>query len=93
MCIRDRLGANPVQALTGNNMPISRLRGNWLAVDTGAGTIPALATFNPAYLLRRPEEKAKAWADLLALRRRPVSYTHLDVYKRQGQRGASITTR
>lgn len=67
------LGANPVQALTGNNMPISRLRGNWLAVDTGAGTIPALATFNPAYLLRRPEEKAKAWADLLALRRRLFS--------------------
>lgn len=64
------LGANPVQALTGESAPISRLRGNWLSVQTGAGEIPALATFNPAYLLRRPEEKAKAWADLLALRRR-----------------------
>lgn len=64
------LGANPVQALTGSADPISRLRGSWLGVDAGAGTIPALATFNPAYLLRRPEEKAKAWADLLALRRR-----------------------
>jgi DNA polymerase len=64
------LGANPVQALTGNDAAISRVRGNWLDVETGAGPIPALATFNPAYLLRRPEEKAKAWADLLALRRR-----------------------
>ena len=64
------LGANPVQALSGNSAPISRVRGSWLDIDLGAGPIPALATFNPAYLLRRPEEKANAWADLLALRRR-----------------------
>lgn len=64
------LGANPVQALTGNATPISRIRGSWLQVDAGAGAVPALATFNPAYLLRRPEEKARAWADLLALRHR-----------------------
>jgi DNA polymerase len=64
------LGANPVQALTGNTTAISRVRGTWLHVDAGAGPIPALATFNPAYLLRRPEEKARAWADLLALKHR-----------------------
>jgi DNA polymerase len=64
------LGANPVQALTGNATPITRVRGSWLQVDAGAGPVPALATFNPAYLLRRPEEKARAWADLLALKHR-----------------------
>jgi DNA polymerase len=64
------LGANPVQALTGETTPISRIRGSWLQVDVGAGPIPALATFNPAFLLRRPEEKARAWADLLALKHR-----------------------
>jgi DNA polymerase len=64
------LGANPVQALTGNTTAISRVRGTWLQVDAGTGPIPALATFNPAYLLRRPEEKARAWADLLALKHR-----------------------
>lgn len=68
------LGANPMQALTGNATPISRIRGSWLHVDAGTGAgggpIPALATFNPAYLLRRPEEKARAWADLLALKHR-----------------------
>ena len=64
------LGANPVQALTGTPTPISRIRGTWLNVDAGAGSIPALATFNPAYLLRRSEEKARAWADLLALKHR-----------------------
>jgi DNA polymerase len=64
------LGANPVQALTGNALAISQVRGQWLDVDAGAGAVPALATFNPAYLLRRPEEKARAWADLLALKHR-----------------------
>jgi DNA polymerase len=67
------LGGPAAQALTGDATPISRLRGRWLDVDTGAGTVPALATFNPAYLLRRPEDKALAWADLLAFRRRMLS--------------------
>ena len=61
------LGAKPTQALTGETAPIGRIRGQWLTVGDG---IPALATFNPAYLLRRPEEKARAWADLLTLRQR-----------------------
>jgi DNA polymerase len=65
------LGGNPTAALTGNVLPISRVRGQWLEVDAGDGKpVPALATFNPAYLLRRPEEKARAWADLLALKHR-----------------------
>lgn len=67
------LGGPAAQALTGDATPISRLRGRWLEVDTGAGRIPALATFNPAYLLRRPEDKALAWADLLAFRRRMLA--------------------
>ena len=64
------MGANPVQALAGETAPITRVRGSWLSVDAGGGPVPALATFNPAYLLRRPEEKARAWADLLALKHR-----------------------
>lgn len=64
------MGAKPVSALTGAQDPIGRVRGNWLTIGAGANSVPALATFNPAYLLRRPEEKARAWADLLDLRRR-----------------------
>jgi DNA polymerase len=67
------LGGTAAQALTGDQTPISRLRGRWLEVDVGAGPVPALATFNPAYLLRRPEDKALAWADLLAFRRRMLA--------------------
>ncbi|AHM03114.1 Uracil-DNA glycosylase, family 4 [Roseibacterium elongatum DSM 19469] len=45
---------------------ITRLRGQW---DEVQGR-PALPMFHPAFLLRQPPEKAKAWADLLALNAR-----------------------
>lgn len=64
------LGASPVRALTGAEQAIGHIRGNWLKVQAGDAVIDALATFNPAFLLRRPAEKARAWADLLALKRR-----------------------
>jgi uracil-DNA glycosylase len=45
---------------------ITRLRGQWAEV---AGR-PAIPMFHPAYLLRRPQDKAHAWADLLSLQAR-----------------------
>ena len=30
----------------------------------GSRRIPVVVTYHPAYLLRRPIEKAKSWADL-----------------------------
>lgn len=45
---------------------ITRLRGTWAEV---AG-LPALPMFHPAYLLRSPEFKREAWADLLSLQAR-----------------------
>lgn len=60
------LGGGVVESLTGRAEPIGKLRGQWLDV----GTVPALATYNPGYLLRRPQDKAQAWADLLAFKRR-----------------------
>jgi DNA polymerase len=42
---------------------ITRARGQW---RTWRG-IPAMVTFHPAYLLRQPGEKRKAWQDLQAL--------------------------
>ncbi|HSK39625.1 MAG TPA: hypothetical protein VK943_07640, partial [Arenibaculum sp.] len=59
---------------------ITRLRGRWFdyalssSSGTGAGTIPAtipaLATYHPAYLLRQPAQKRDAWRDLVAFRKR-----------------------
>lgn len=42
---------------------ITRMRGQW---DKAVGR-PALPMFHPAYLLRNPENKRDAWADLLSL--------------------------
>ncbi len=64
------LGTTPTHTLTSGTDAISALRGRWLVHDTGDSAIPALPTFNPAYLLRRPDAKRKAWADLLAFKRR-----------------------
>jgi uracil-DNA glycosylase family 4 len=41
---------------------VGRLRGREHRFQPG--DIPLIVTYHPAYLLRRPEEKAKAWQDL-----------------------------
>jgi DNA polymerase len=56
------MGNHACQGLIGRK-GITRLRGDWAEVMGR----PALPMFHPAYLLRKPHEKAKAWTDLLAL--------------------------
>jgi DNA polymerase len=63
------LGGLPAGTLAGSKEPISALRGRPLTVVANGVAIRALPTFNPAFLLRRPEAKALAWADLLAAQR------------------------
>lgn len=45
---------------------ITRIRGQWRMLENR----PALPMLHPAYLLRTPEAKREAWADLLALQAR-----------------------
>lgn len=59
------VGNHSAQALLGRT-GITRLRGTW----TEALGRPALPMFHPAYLLRQPERKREAWADLLSLQAR-----------------------
>ena len=70
------LGGAAAKTLLRVNVSVTREHGRWFrlppdgaAADEGAG-IDAIPTFHPAYLLRTPGEKAKAWRDLLAIRRR-----------------------
>ncbi len=58
------LGRFAAQALTGSAEPIGRLRQR--AWDW-RGT-PLVVSYHPAYLLRTPQDKAKAWADLCLAR-------------------------
>lgn len=44
--------------------PLGRLRGRVHHARLGDQTLPVIVTYHPAYLLRSPAEKAKAWADL-----------------------------
>ena len=45
-------------------MPLGKLRGRVHEVTLGGQRLPVVVTYHPAYLLRSPAEKAKAWADL-----------------------------
>jgi DNA polymerase len=62
------LGKSATQAMLGTDDGIMRLRGRKLQLvrEGLAGPIPCLPMLHPAYLLRRPGDKAKAWADMLA---------------------------
>lgn len=64
------IGDKPSKALLQTDTPITKLRGNWFDLQFGELTVPALPTFNPAYLLRMPAHKALAWRDLLMFKAR-----------------------
>ncbi len=54
------MGKFAVQALLRSDEPIGKLRGR---VHRYQG-VPLVVTYHPAYLLRSPQDKAKAWEDL-----------------------------
>ena len=56
------LGRIAAQRLLQTNTSLARLRGQVHMLDT-SGT-PVIVTYHPAYLLRSPAEKRKAWQDL-----------------------------
>jgi uracil-DNA glycosylase family 4 len=66
------LGKFAAQTLLRDPTPISKLRGRW----SSYGGVKLMPTFHPAYLLRSPEEKKRAWEDLQLVMKelgRPVS--------------------
>ncbi len=70
--IRPRLilcvGAVSARNLLRTNAAVGELRGRWF--EYGPAAIPLRVTYHPAYLLRSPEQKARAWEDLVAVARR-----------------------
>ncbi len=59
------IGDATIRALTG--MGLAPARGSIHAINLGDGTVPAVATFHPRFLLQHPALKADAWADLRML--------------------------
>ena len=61
------VGRIAAQNLLGIDKPMKAMRGQQFSyADTG---IPLLVTYHPAYLLRSPREKRKAWQDLKQAKR------------------------
>ena len=61
------VGRIAAQNLLATDTPIGKLRGHVHAF--GTQRIPLVVTYHPAYLLRSPTEKRKAWEDLKFARR------------------------
>lgn len=66
------VGRFAIQTLLNTKKPVGELRGMVHTVTVDGLDIPAVVTYHPAYLLRRPEEKSKAWDDLLLLQQQGV---------------------
>ena len=54
------VGRIAAQNLLGTDAPVGRLRGRRHSL----GEVPLVVTYHPAYLLRSPSQKRKAWEDL-----------------------------
>lgn len=61
------MGRISASTLMEDTVRITRIHGKWTSPPRAQGR-PLLPTLHPAYLLRQPAEKAKAWSDLLTLR-------------------------
>ena len=61
------VGRIAAQNLLATDTPIGKLRGH--VHRFGSAGIPLVVTYHPAYLLRSPTEKRKAWEDLKFARR------------------------
>jgi len=60
------MGNPSTKTLRDTTQGITKMRGQWGEVLG----IPSVPLFHPAYLLRSPEKKREAWADLLSLKAR-----------------------
>lgn len=66
------LGAPAAKSILKRDEGILSLRGRWFEwrSESGKLELPVMPTLHPAFLLRQPSAKKKAWADLLTLTER-----------------------
>jgi len=64
-------GGVPAVSLLASKEGIMKLRGNEYAFATPGGfQAPLIPILHPAYLLRRPQDKSRAWRDLMLIEKR-----------------------
>ena len=62
------LGSTAMNALIGNEVVISKMRGKWLNKKFGNCNTSVIVTFHPAFLMRQPAQKKMSWIDLKMIR-------------------------
>tara|TARA_X000001036_G_scaffold398531_2_gene401494 strand:+ start:2117 stop:2818 length:702 start_codon:yes stop_codon:yes gene_type:complete len=62
------LGSTAMNALIGNDVVISKARGQWIEKEFGKCKTSVIVTFHPAFLMRQPTQKKLAWVDLKMIR-------------------------
>ncbi len=62
------LGSTAMNALIGNEIVISKMRGKWIEKKFGSFKTSVIITFHPAFLMRQPAQKKMAWIDLKMIR-------------------------
>lgn len=58
------LGRFAAQTLVGSDAPLAEMREQPYKLEQAGLSIPVVVSYHPAYLLRRPSDKAAAWQDL-----------------------------
>ena len=58
------LGSTAMNALIGDDVVISKVRGQWIEKEFGQCQTSVIVTFHPAFLMRQPTQKKLAWIDL-----------------------------
>jgi uracil-DNA glycosylase len=66
------LGSTAMNALIGNEVVISKMRGKWIEKKFGNCKIGVIITFHPAFLMRQPAQKKLAWEDLKMIRDKKI---------------------
>ena len=62
------LGSTAMNALIGNDVVISKMRGKWIQKQFGNCKTSVIITFHPAFLMRQPAQKKMSWIDLKMIR-------------------------
>ena len=62
------LGSTAMNALIGDKVVISKMRGKWIDKKFGNCRTSVIVTFHPAFLMRQPAQKKMAWIDLKMIR-------------------------
>ena len=66
------LGSTAMNALIGNELVISKVRGKWIEKEFGQCKTSMIVTFHPAFLMRQPTQKKLTWIDLKMIRDKKV---------------------